>query len=215
VKKAKVVTPHFTVTGEMYELVLADLLCHAPRVAEGLSFELFAQRERWIFSPDPNNPDLEFYKAQQKLLAGPPFDLEIIVMYWASPDVRVPGQTLWHNHPWRPVRSHVLRGGYRQDTAVAKKQFNVFKTRQFEPQDLVISSACEVKVGTPNTMSDKLLHEVREVDPGTLSLLYCHKGRKGAWGYLNADTLRYQHFQAHTVDKTFMELLRNRNPHLR
>lgn len=216
-KKFKV-TPDFTLTDEMYELTRVKLEEIAPEVTD-YTCERFVDLQNWMFIPDPEHPDIPFFKAEQTILSGPPYMRTIKANLWFSADLRRTGQPVPHNHPWWPVRSHILKGGYLQDVYTLGKagQLRDFDDYVLEGANLRVKTDQALHANGLNVMPHSLFHEVtRVLEPGqTLTLMDCGKSQKEAWGYLDPDTLRYTNNKKSPLDERMPPLFKARNPHLR
>jgi hypothetical protein len=211
------VTPHFTLTEEMYERARARLATIAPEVS--YTCEQFVDLQNWMFIPDPNHPEIHHHKAEQTVLSGPPYKRHIKVNVWHSADLRRTGEPVPHNHPWWPVESYIEMGGYLQDAYIlgGVKELRDFAVYTLENANLRVEQGQELHAGGTNVMPHLLFHEVTKVlEPGrTLTVMDCGKSKKEAWGYLNPDTLRYENNKRSPIDEKWPQLVRSRNPHLR
>lgn len=215
--KSVKVTPHFTLTDEMYERVRARLVLIAPEV--NYTREQFIDPQRWMYVPDPEHPEIHHHKAEQTVLSGPPYKRHIKVNVWNSADLRRTGVPVPHNHPWWPVESYIEMGGYLQDAYILE---GVTKLRDFDVYtlknaNLQVKQGQELHAGGTNVMPHLFFHEVTKVlEPGrTLTVMDCGKSQKEAWGYLDPDKLTYTNNTKSPIDERWAPLLRARNPHLR
>lgn len=217
-----VVAPSLVLDDEMFELALAALARYAPDQMEGFTWERFIARESWILIPDVEHPDEPFYKAEFVIKEGAPYLQTIRLNLWRSPDLRKDGAPMPHNHPW-PFVGHVLLGGYREDryeVDLNRNRILVDPHSKWEVGGMRLTQGVTHQAGQHNDIPLTTFHEVTEIlDPGrTLSLMDCDLGRKDGWGHLEVDnngTLVYIPNKLGEVDKRFMPLLLDRNPHLR
>lgn len=161
----------FAVTERMYETAAAGVAEHAPAVAP-LARELFAS-PKWLMIPDDKG---ELSKAELTLVRSPELTAKLNVWYRA--DRRGGERPLPHNHPWTTFTSAILSDGYREDRYWRDDFGHVHADLGVEHRG----------PGAANTVDHDLFHEVVEVEPGTMTLMVCDRGRRGDWGHLDVDT---------------------------
>lgn len=168
--KMMVVPGLFEVTDETFETAAAGVAEHAPMLPP-LTWERFASRE-WLMIPDDRGL---LSKAQLTLVRTAA--LTVIVNTWYRADRRGGDRPLPHNHPWTSFTSAILAGGYREDRYWLDDFGHVHA-------DLGV----EHRSGGSNVVDHELRHEVVDVEPGTMTLMVCDRGRRGDWGHLDVDT---------------------------
>lgn len=187
---------------QMYAAVNDALHRYAPGHTADLSWERFINRVSRRLVPDVNRPELPFYKAELDVFRHPQWFRKLQVNVWTAPNLRRDGAPMPHNHPWEEFESHVLMGGYTED-----------RYERFGGAGVEVEARQHV-AGDINRIVKATFHEVTQIlEPGrTLTLTDCGLSLFGDWGYLDPDTGAYtQNFP----DPKFLELLRDRNPHLR
>jgi hypothetical protein len=197
--------PGLILNEDMYEHILEGVGRAAMQLAAPLTWERFTQRETWILVPDANRPDIPFYKAEAPLLLdpatleNPPWSRTAKLNVWYAPDLRKDGTPMPHSHPWH-FAARILMGAYEEDRYAVRN-------------GVVETETLVHRAGDTNTISREVYHEVTAVDPGrTLSLMDCAQGEPGKWGYLDPDTGL---FTPNSPDPLFLQLLQDRNPHLK
>jgi hypothetical protein len=188
------------VSDEQYDRAVLDLKKTAPHV-QPPTWDEFINPTKWFLVP---NPHCEGYKAELVLVRTA--DETIKINRWMGPDLRAGDTPLPHNHPWYRMDAHILSGSY-TDT-----HFH----RQYDKGAVV---GVETNVLTHNAGGTNLVlkdgfHEVIDVDPDTLSIIYCGPGVKNDWGYIDPETGVYTHNQS-LNDPHFMDMARYLNPDLR
>ncbi|GAB3435387.1 hypothetical protein [Flindersiella endophytica] len=195
----------------MYAAVIDALHRYAPEHTAGLSWERFVARTSWCLVPDVNRPQLPFYKAELDVYNEPGWLRKLRLNVWTAPDLRRDGTPMPHNHPWA-FESHVLMGGYTED------RYEVTSEQHAAGGSAVgagVEAATRQHVaGDLNQIAKATFHEVTDIlVPGrTVTLMDCGPSTSGDWGYLDPDTGT---FTPNTPDPLFLQLLRDRNPHLR
>lgn len=169
-KKVVISPGRFAVTEEMFETAAAGVALHAPAVAP-LTWGLFSSR-KWLLIP---NDAGKLSKVELTLVNTR--DLTARVNVWYCEDTRGDGRPMPHNHPWTTFTSAILTQGYREDRYWRDDFGNV----ESDP-------GVEHRSGSNNIVDHDLFHEVVEVEPGTMTLMVCERGRRGDWTHLNVDT---------------------------
>jgi hypothetical protein len=212
------VAPNLVLDDDMYDLARAALSMHAPDEVEGFTGEQFFARESWVLVPDPEHPEVPWYKAELVIKNRAPWDQTLKLNVWWSPDLRKSGEPLPHSHPW-PFTGHVLLGGYTEDRyEVADPGSLLVDPHSFGEVGLAnIAQGVEHRAGQGNEIDLVTFHEVTAIhEPGrTISLMNCGLGRKDGWGYLDPSTGTYTPNKQSPTDPRFKTLLLDRNPHLR
>lgn len=216
------VAPSLVLDDEMYELARIGLGEHAPEQVETFTWERFVARESWVLVPDVEHPDEPFYKAEFVIKQGAPYLQTVKLNIWRSPDLRMDGAPMPHNHPW-PFVGNVLLGGYREDRYEVESNRNKVLVDPFQKWNVGGTSVTQGvlhQAGDSNEIPLTTFHEVTEIlDPGrTVSLMNCDLGRKDGWGHLETNgksELVYVPNKVGEMDARFKPLLLDRNPHLR
>lgn len=135
------------------------------------------------------------YKTELVLLRDPKVRT-VKMLWWHGDDPR----DTPHNHPWS-FRSAILSGGYSEERFHVSNGVTHKETRTYEAGDI-------------NVVPSDVFHNVRDVQPGTVTLLDCGEASEGnAWGYLNVATgERIPNSQL--TPANFLENFRALNPHL-
>lgn len=192
----------FTLTGDIYDSVMQELYNVIGEAARRLTWELFTKRKSWLLVPDPQRPELPFYKAETTIKERAPFAQTIKANIWYAADLRKSGQPTPHNHPW-PFSSKIIMGGYTED-------------RYWFDGDVVkLAKDIEHMAGGVNTMPLTMFHEVKAITsaPGqTVTLMECKLGVKDNWGYIDPDTGLYTPNGASEIHESFRALAKLRNP---
>jgi len=137
------------------------------------------------------------YKSELVLERGP--DATTKILWWHADDPR----TEPHNHPW-PFVSEILSGGYDDVRYVVAEDGSVTET------------VTTVRAGDFNTVPQDAFHTVRNVQPGTVTLMRCGALVTNDWGYLNVEDGTFTAWnQFPFTDPDFITNLRAINPHLR
>lgn len=98
-ERFKVVAEGLILSYKMYELARDALAFHAPEEVSALTWHRFVARESWMLIPNPDNPNVPWYKAEMKVKERPPYDQTIKLNFWRAPDLRrdgAPCRTLTH-----------------------------------------------------------------------------------------------------------------------
>lgn len=212
------VAPGLVLGDDMFELAHLALTEYVPEEAARFTWERFTDREGWVLVPDTEHPELPWYKAEFLVTAKNSFDRTMKLNIWQSPDLRRSGAPMPHSHPWE-FTGHVLTGGYVESRYQVSNPDQLLADR-LVPQNIGlagVSANVTHLAGDDNTIELPTFHEVTEIlDPGrTLSLMDCGAGLKDGWGYLDPNTGLYTPVKQSPIDPLFLELLFDRNPHLR
>ncbi|MEU3186016.1 hypothetical protein ABZ707_17710 [Streptomyces sp. NPDC006923] len=186
------VLPGLPVNEDLFDAAVRGLADFAPD--DAITWEDFTSEDRWLLVP---RPDGLAYKAE--LLVRREESRTVKVNLWLGPDRRGGEQPRPHNHPWE-FTAHVLRGGYTEERYELVDGELVTETRVHE-------------AGGTNHVPLSTFHEVTRIAApgGTLTLMVCGAGRKGAWGYIDPETGRTE---PHQPDPSFRQHLAALNPRM-
>jgi hypothetical protein len=192
-----VVVPGLMVSDEMFECAQLAVATCAPDLPE-LTWEQFTSDENWFLVP---GPDGFGYKGEYVVTMTQ--ERTIKLNRWMAPDLRK-GQTPQpHNHPWQQFDGHILLGGYTED-------------RYERADDGVHKTTVTHRQGSINTLLQPTFHEVTEIESGTLTMMLCAEGVRGAWGYIDPNTGEFRHNKhPRVIDPTFKDHAKALNPRLR
>lgn len=193
-----------TLDHQMFEVTQNAVETYAPEWAHRLTWESFTSRASWRLIPDPQHPDLPFFKAEYVLLNEPPWTRTLKINVWKAADLRRDGRPIPHNHPWGSFTSHILMGGYQEHRYMLRADGGVEMRHVFHTS------------GGVNVMPMEVFHEVTDIlaPDYTVTFMDGGPGIKDAWGYLDPDTGAYTPNQLSSIHPDFKRLMRERNPHL-
>jgi hypothetical protein len=192
--KTATVIPGHTISESQYEAAAAGGAEHAPDLPR-LTWERFVDAADWALIPDDQE---DGYRAEFVLLRTRERTLKVNA--WYLPDLRGGSTPRPHNHPWR-FTSYILgeHGGYTEDRWTRTDS------------GILTETGVEHLAGTVNDLDRRVYHEVTAIhEPGTLTLMVCGLGERGAWGYLGADG---EHIP-YVPDPEFATRFATLNPHL-
>lgn len=169
--------------------------------AHRLTWTYFTSRASWRLIPDPQQPDLPFFKAELVLVNEPPWQLTVKYNYWLAADLRRDGKPIPHNHPWEVFYAHILLGGYCESRYTKTSGGGIEEQFGFYIP------------GSVNEMPKNVYHEVTKIlVPGTLTVMVCGPGVKDDWGYLETESGLYIPNKEISFYSEFKRLVRERNP---
>ncbi|MEU7230133.1 hypothetical protein [Streptomyces chrestomyceticus] len=169
------VLPGLTVDARLYEAAAAGLAAHVPD-REPLTWERFIAPSSWWLVPDESG-----HASRAELTLRESQQATIKINVWLRPDLRGPGgRPLPHSHPWS-FESHILTGAYDEDRyqVAGDGQVRAYLGMTHQGGDI-------------NRVDRAVYHEVTRIHaPGTMSLMVCGRGERGAWGHLDLTTGRH------------------------
>lgn len=187
-------TPHLTLTHELYRAALLGMARHVPDLP-ALSWEDYCSAD-WLLVGDVGTG--QPYKAERVLTRERQRTAKLNI--WLAPDLRDGQAPKPHNHPW-VFDAHVLTGFYGEDRWTVRDGI-------VSPREQVFQQA-----GQTNHIERDIFHEVSAIGvPGATETLMVTGPGEGPWGYVDLATGAFEQ-AAWTAEMD--ELERALNPHRR